>query len=97
MEVFLEKAFSLANSFTNKRKLISLLIPVKISLRAFPEEKLIQKYKLTEFNLILEAIREGDVMSFERELEKYKINWIRQGIYFLFSELKMSCYRRFVE
>ena len=57
------------DEFRNKRKILKYLVPVEINTFTFPTQALLEKYELNEYIEITQACMNGDLISFERQLE----------------------------
>eukprot|EP00457_Paulinella_chromatophora_P009431 gb/GEZN01009498.1/.p1 GENE.gb/GEZN01009498.1/~~gb/GEZN01009498.1/.p1 ORF type:complete len:405 (+),score=56.53 gb/GEZN01009498.1/:77-1291(+) len=94
-EEALDDAFSCCHkdAHANKRRILEFLIPVKLIRGKFPREALLRKYKLPQFDGITTAIRKGQVMEFNRDLEQYQEYFIRKGTFLMLEKLKTTVYR----
>jgi len=81
------------NSRQNKRLILIYLIPVKMLLGSLPCERLLLKYRLTEFKGIVKAVRSGKMSDLNTELERHEAFFIKCGIYLLLEKLKVLTYR----
>jgi hypothetical protein len=97
VEEHLEKAFFLAASKKNQRKILRFLIPTKINLCIIPKRSVLADYGLEEFSDLRNAIIEGDLALYAKTLKKNKLNWIKSGVFFLLGESKALCCRNLLK
>lgn len=79
--------------FRNKRRILQFLIPVKLLLGKFPQRLLLEKYKMMQFQGLIEATRAGNLQNFNRALEENQDFFIRKGIFLILEKLKLFVYR----
>ncbi|XP_012281294.1 PCI domain-containing protein 2 isoform X1 [Orussus abietinus] len=77
----------------NKRLILMYLIPVKMLLGFMPKRMLLEKYSLLEFWELVEAVKNGDLRSLERVMDKHETFFIGAGIYLIVEKLKLIAYR----
>ena len=77
------------DSQKNKRKILTYLIPVKITLGLLPKQELLTKYKLHQFSAIVDSVRKGDIKTLNDSLEKHAAFFIKAGIYLILQKLKI--------
>lgn len=77
----------------NKSRILQFLIPVKLLLGKFPQERLLQKYDLPQFVGLIEAIKQGNLGQFNSNLEKHTTFFINKGIFLILEKLKTFVYR----
>ena len=77
----------------NKRSILRYLIPVKILLGQMPKQSLLQKFQLTQFSGVMEAVKEGHLANLNATLEKHEKIFIKWGIFLIQEKLKMITYR----
>ena len=77
----------------NKRSILRYLIPVKMLLGQMPKQNLLEKYELTQFSGVMEAVKEGHLANLNSALEKHEKVFIRWGIFLILEKLKMITYR----
>ena len=75
----------------NKRSILRYLIPVKILLGQM--QSLLQKFQLTQFSGVMEAVKEGHLANLNATLEKHEKIFIKWGIFLIQEKLKMITYR----
>eukprot|EP00744_Colponema_vietnamica_P012512 GILI01017556.1.p1 GENE.GILI01017556.1~~GILI01017556.1.p1 ORF type:complete len:391 (+),score=83.01 GILI01017556.1:81-1253(+) len=94
-EKHLEWAFAHChkNSLKNKRSVLQYLVPVKMHLGELPSPALLHKYGLDEFKDIAVAVKQGDVMLFNRSMEQYQDVFIKRGVFLILEGLKTLVYR----
>lgn len=83
----------------NKRLILLHLIPVEFFVfgRA-PNQKLLEKYKLTEyFDSILSASISGNIAEFNQAIEKNEDWYIQKGIYLIIEKMRWIAYRNFIK
>ena len=73
----------------NKRSILRYLIPVKILLGQMPKQSLLQKFQLTQFSGIMEAVKEGHLANLNATLENHEKIYIKWSIFLIQEKLKM--------
>ena len=94
-EECLEYSFAhcLPGSVRNKRVILQYLIPVKATRGKFPSRNLLEKYSQTNYIPLLEAIKQGDIRTFEAELRRNQDLFITAGILIMMQNLVLVAYR----
>eukprot|EP00823_Brevimastigomonas_motovehiculus_P002693 TRINITY_DN1622_c0_g2_i1.p1 TRINITY_DN1622_c0_g2~~TRINITY_DN1622_c0_g2_i1.p1 ORF type:complete len:413 (+),score=76.81 TRINITY_DN1622_c0_g2_i1:61-1299(+) len=94
-ESCLEYAFSHCHKrlIANKRRILQYLVPVKLLSGNFPLTQLLKKYQLMQFDGLIQAIRSGNLKSFNECLEKHQEFFIRKGVFLVLEKLKTTVYR----
>eukprot|EP00826_Nyctotherus_ovalis_P061716 TRINITY_DN8808_c0_g1_i1.p1 TRINITY_DN8808_c0_g1~~TRINITY_DN8808_c0_g1_i1.p1 ORF type:complete len:208 (-),score=47.67 TRINITY_DN8808_c0_g1_i1:91-714(-) len=77
----------------NKMLIMRYLIPLKLRKGIYPLEELLEKYKLIEYIEISKAIRTGNVLKFNQELEYYEQQYVARGLYLVIDKLRYMTYR----
>jgi hypothetical protein len=62
----------------------------------FPRPQLLDRYQLTPFKRLSEAIRGGDLSLFNASLEEFQEFFIRKGIFLILEKLKIFVFRNLV-
>eukprot|EP00116_Pleurobrachia_bachei_P005334 sb/3465596/ len=83
----------LKSSMGNKRKILTYLIPVKISLGHMPSSGVLKKYNLCEFENVVTAVRNGNIKLLNETIEEHAAFFIRAGIYLILEKLKVITLR----
>lgn len=81
------------SSAGNKRRILQFLVPVKLLHSRFPQDRLLDKYALTEFRALIHAIKNGDLEKFNANLQQNQRFFIQKGIYLILEKLKIFVYR----
>lgn len=81
------------NSLRIKRQILKYLIPIKIYYGEFPHDKLMDDFRLYEYEELSLSIYKGDLAGFKRHLEKFKKLWIQRGLYFFIEKLQIILLR----
>ena len=81
------------SSVGNKRRILQFLVPVKLLHSRFPHDRLLEKYRLPEFRALIHAIKNGDLESFNENLQQNQRFFIQKGIYLILEKLKIFVYR----
>ncbi|CCI50016.1 unnamed protein product [Albugo candida] len=81
----------------NKRMILQFLVPVKLLLGIMPSPQLMSSYALDEYNGLTEAIRCGDLRSFNTYLERYQDKYIQQGVFLLIEKLRLVVFRNLLK
>lgn len=94
-EEFLTFAFLRCDkeSMANKRLILINLIPVKMLLGHMPSKALLQKYDLTQFSEVVNAVTEGNLLRLNEALAANEDFFIKNGIYLVLERLKIITYR----
>lgn len=79
--------------FKNRQRILASLVPVELCLGVLPRDIIATTYGLTELVQIGQAVRRGDVRTFEAILERYQKSFIRIGIYLVLEQAKTLLYR----
>lgn len=53
----------------------------------------LQKYKLTQFQGLIDAVRHGHLKKFNESLESHQEFFIKKGIFLILEKLKIFVYR----
>ena len=77
----------------NQRTIVLYLIPVKIYCGKMPSAELIKKYKAYEYVDLAEAIVQGNLREFRKQVEKFKRLWIRRSLYLFMEKLELVLIR----
>lgn len=77
----------------NLRQILIYLIPVKMLLGYQPSAELLIKHDLTKFAPICEAVKKGNVLKFQEELESNEAYFYELGVYLILERLRMVLYR----
>ncbi|CAH1781380.1 unnamed protein product [Owenia fusiformis] len=94
-EEYLSFAFQRCHkhSKTNKRLILIYLLPVKMLLGHMPKQSLLQKYDLTQFSDVAQAVSSGNLLQLNSALQKNEAFFIKCGIYLILEKLKIITYR----
>jgi hypothetical protein len=77
--------------------ILQFLVPVKLLLGIMPSPNLIEEYALEEYTGLTEAIRTGNLQSFNAYLDKYQDRFIQQGVYLLIEKLRLVVLRNLLK
>lgn len=77
--------------------ILQFLVPVKLLLGIMPSPQLMSAYALDEYNGLTEAIRCGDLRSFNTYLERYQDKYIQQGVFLLIEKLRLVVFRNLLK
>jgi len=80
-------------SRNNKRRILIYLIPVKLLLGFQPTNELLEKYELSKFGPICHAVKTGNVLKFQEELDSNESYFFKTGVYLILERLRMVVYR----
>ena len=81
------------SQFKNKQLILISLIPLKMLHGVMPAPSLLDKYKLTQFLSIVEAVSTGNLKLFDQTTQSQQLFFIRSGIFLLVEKLRMLAYR----
>lgn len=79
--------------FTNKRMILLLLLPLKLLNYNVPRADLLQKYKMTMFSELIQAIEEGNLVKFDEQVNLMTSVLIKNGLYIPILKLKIILIR----
>lgn len=82
---------------SNVRRILLYLVPVKMLLGVMPSRKLLEQYKLRQYDGLIAALRCGSIQSFDAALLANQYNFIQAGTYLLLEKLRNSVYRRLLK
>ncbi|XP_057545425.1 enhanced ethylene response protein 5 [Amaranthus tricolor] len=82
---------------SNIRMILKYLIPVKLSIGIMPEDLLLQKYNLLEYQDVLLALRRGDIRLLRCALQQNEDRFLRSGVYLVLEKLELQVYRRLLK
>ena len=77
----------------NKKIILVYLIPVNMLRGYMPNQNLLVKYDLKPFAEIVNAVKQGNVRKFNRDMIQYEDFFIENGVYLFLEKLKMTTYR----
>jgi hypothetical protein len=77
----------------NRQLILASLVPIEMALGVMPSQKVASEYGLTLLVDIGEAVRRGDLSSFNMLVQQNRPSFIRLGIYLVIEQLKMVVYR----
>lgn len=80
-------------STSNKRLILIYLVPVKMLLGYIPSKQVLEKYDVTEFWELVQAVCQGNLRLFDEIMEKHETFFIKCGIYLIVEKLKIVAYR----
>lgn len=81
------------SSKANKRSILTYLIPVKMLLGHMPTRQVLEKYDLMQFNEVVQAVKQGNLLRLNKALEANEKFFIKAGIYLILEKLKIITYR----
>lgn len=95
----LRVAFSrcMKKKLKNKRLCLIFLIPVSILLGRFPKQRLLEKYRLTQFSTLALAVRQGNVALYNENLAENERFYRSKAIWLTVLRLKTVLYRNFIK
>ncbi|CAM9631518.1 unnamed protein product [Laminaria digitata] len=82
---------------SNKRRILTHLVPLRLRLGIYPTYSLLAKYNLTHFHDFSVAIRTGDVRKFNELMSTWERVFITRGTYLLMEKCVMLVYRNLVK
>ena len=86
-----------ASAYSNKRRILSYLIPIKICHGALPSARLLEKYKFAEFQELTAAVRSGNLGQFNAALQTFLDIFVRMGTYLVLEKAKTLVYRNLIK
>lgn len=82
-----------ASFIKNKKIILVYLLPVNMLRGHMPRKALLEKYELHAFAEIVEAVKQGNILKFNRDMIEYEEFFIENGVYLFLEKLKMTTYR----
>ena len=67
------------SSKANKRQILTYLIPVKMLLGHMPNQAVLEKYDLMQFNEVVQAVKQGNLLRFDTSFQGL-LKWCHKGI-----------------
>jgi len=80
-------------SRANKRLILISLLPVKMLMGRLPSKQALQKYDLTQFSDVADAVRHGNLLKLTEALQAHEQFFIKSGVYLILEKLKIITYR----
>ncbi|XP_018566610.1 PCI domain-containing protein 2 [Anoplophora glabripennis] len=77
----------------NKRLILIYLVPVKMLLGYIPSKIVLEKYDVTQFWDLVQAVCQGNLKLFDELMEMHETFFIKCGIYLIVDKLKIIAYR----
>ena len=77
----------------NKQIILVYLTPVNMLRGYMPKGNLLIKYDLKPFAEIVNAVKQGNILKFNNDMEEYEDFFIESGVYLFLEKLKMTTYR----
>mmetsp|Transcript_21705 Transcript_21705/g.66882 ORF Transcript_21705/g.66882 Transcript_21705/m.66882 type:complete len:423 (-) Transcript_21705:42-1310(-) len=84
-------------SFANKRCILEFLLPVRLRRGSFPKPELLQKYGLAALAPLVHAVKQGDLRTFNYQLDVNKRTFVERGTFLLLEKVKILVYRNLVK
>ncbi|XP_031337933.1 PCI domain-containing protein 2 [Photinus pyralis] len=81
------------SSIKNKRLILIYLVPVKMLLGYIPSKQVLEKYDVTQFWELVQAVCQGNLRLFDDIMDKHETFFIKCGIYLIVEKLKIIAYR----
>eukprot|EP00300_Choanocystis_sp_HF-7_P006953 c15002_g1_i1.p1 GENE.c15002_g1_i1~~c15002_g1_i1.p1 ORF type:complete len:416 (+),score=79.72 c15002_g1_i1:31-1248(+) len=81
------------NNLRNKRLILWYLIPVRLLAGQYPTSEFLQKYNLTIFEPICNALKRGQIDSLDSYLDTHQGLLLRKGLYLLMQRTRMIAFR----
>lgn len=82
-----------AGDAANKRAILEFLLPVRLRRGVLPREALLEKHGLAALAPLVAAVRAGDLRTFNAELAKNQMAFVRRGTFLLLEKVKILVYR----
>lgn len=82
------------DALQQKNRILQFLIPVQMLLGKLPSTAIRQKHNMHMYDTIIEAVRAGDVQTFQQEVDANMHTFCVQGTFFLLEKLKLTVLRR---
>ncbi|XP_045783743.1 PCI domain-containing protein 2 homolog [Maniola jurtina] len=89
----LSYVFDACHGKTQKKLVLTYLIPVKMMLGYMPNVHLLGKYDLLQYLGLMVVIKDGDLKGFNEVMEEHESFFISAGIYFIVEQLKVIAFR----
>lgn len=88
--------FTPASSIKNRQRILASLIPVEMCLGVLPKQEVASRYHLPELFSLGQAVKAGDIKTFENVLEQHQVSFIRIGVYLVLEQVKLLVFRNLV-
>ncbi|KAG5186711.1 hypothetical protein JKP88DRAFT_194055 [Tribonema minus] len=85
------------DAYHNRRKIITVLIPLHLNFGRFPTEALLRKYDLGLYLGFTNAIRTGSIRLYNQTLYGHQNYFVRIGTYLLLERVKNIVYRCYLK
>ena len=72
----------------NKRLVLRYLVPAKLILGKLPTPRLLAKYRLSEYDAVVEAVKRGNVRQLNDALREHQVTFIMQGTFLVLEKLR---------
>ena len=59
----------------------------------YPSDLLLKTYKVSEYQKIITAVKQGNIELLQEAIEQFKGFWIKRGLLLVLDELQIVCYR----
>ncbi|DBA71484.1 hypothetical protein WJX79_006638 [Trebouxia sp. C0005] len=82
------------DALQQKTRILQFLIPVQMLLGKLPSAAMRQKHNMHMYDTIIQAVRAGDVRTFQQEMDSNMHTFCVQGTFFLLEKLKLTVLRR---
>ena len=82
-----------ASDAANKRAILEFLLPVRLRRGALPREALLRKHGLSALAPLVAAVRAGDLRTFNAELARNQLAFVKRGTFLLLEKVKILVYR----
>ena len=80
-------------SRSNKRAILEFLLPVRLRSGRFPHPKLLEKHGLASMLPLVQAVKVGDLRTFNSELKRHQRALVKKGTFLLLEQSKILVYR----
>jgi len=77
----------------NKRQILINLLPVKMLLGQMPKPDLLKKYDLVQFEEVVQAVKDGNLLRLKNAMATHDTYFIKCGVYQILEKLNVITYR----
>lgn len=92
-EDHLAYAFEKCPRGANKRAILEFLLPVRLRRGKLPTDALLLKYGLKHFVPLVDAVKKGDLRTFNAQLAMHQMAFVKNGTFLLLEKVKILVHR----
>ncbi|CAI9116522.1 OLC1v1017689C1 [Oldenlandia corymbosa var. corymbosa] len=81
----------------NIRKILTYLVPIKLSIGILPKALLLESHGLNEYVDVVLALERGDIRLLRHALRENEDRFLRSGVYLVLEKLELQVYQRLLK